>query len=154
MIETMVTLKISSAILEMIPTLQEIVYKHLDRRSKLKRELADQLASHLSSLSRLFKKSATLLRGRDQNQIGQTCWQLHTEVEQLETKVMSKILSKRASNKFSKLGHEVADVEAMAAELLSKPSVNLDPHIATLKSVSGMFRGLANDAKRKGTKKG
>ena len=155
MVEIIEALKISSAVVKMVPTLQDVIYKHLDRRSKRKRELADQLASHLSSVSWLFKRSATLLKQRDKrNQIGGVCGQLHAEVDQLDAKVMSKILSKKAATRFLEQGHEAAGVELVAAELLQHKSVNLAPYIASLESISGMFRGLASDAKRKGTRGG
>ncbi len=155
MVEIIGALKISSAVVKMLPTLQDVIYKHLDRRSKMKRELADQLASHLSSVSRLFKRSATLLKKRDKrNEIGTVCGQLHAEVNQLDANVMSKILSKRAAKRFLEQGHEAADVELVGAELVQHKSVDLSPYVASLESISGMFRGLARDAKRKGTKVG
>jgi hypothetical protein len=145
-------LAIMTALLKMVSPLQDAIYKHLDRRSKRKREMADVLSEHLSSISRLFKRSATLLKQRDTgNQLGTVCAQLHTEVEILDKKVMGKLLPKRLASQFLKEGHNAAAVEQAGYQLLNSGVRDLSPYVSGLETASGMFRGLAEDAKRKGT---
>lgn len=148
-------LAIMTALLKMVSPLQDAIYKHLDRRSKAKREMADVLSAHLFSVSRLFKRSATLLKQRDTgNQLGTVCARLHTEVNLLDEKVMAKLLPKRLASQFLTEGQKAAAVEQAGYELLNSGIKDLSPYVSGLETASGLFRSLAEDAKRKGTSSG
>ena len=146
---------VAGALLKLVAPIQDAVYKHLDRRSKGKRELADVLAKHLSAIARLFSRSANLLEKRDpDNQLGTVCHKLHVEIDLLEKKVMSRVLTKPQAKRFLKEGHIAAGVELAGAELLSSGVSDLSTFVQGLRNAAAMFRSLAADAKRKGTSVG
>ncbi len=139
-------------LLKLAPTLQDVLYKHLDRRSRKKRDLADQLASHLTTITRLFRKSAKLIReGDKKGEIGRVCSQLHAEVELLGNNVMAKVIGATPTKRFLVVAHRAADVEALAAELAGKPAAEIEPYLKTLEEAVGIFRALGNEAKRRGS---
>lgn len=150
--EPLAFLSVTAALWNVVPPLQKVIYMHFDRRSKTKRELADELAAHLRALARLFKKAAKLIReGDKKGQIGDVCAQLHTEMDLLGRRVISKVLGKAPADRFLAAGHRAADAEGVAAELLGKNRRDLEPYVKTLEEAAGTFRGLGAAAARKGT---
>lgn len=146
------TLDIFAALFRVLPTLQDVVYKHLDRRTRVKRELADQLAKQLAAIGRLFKKSSTLIEAGKGREVGVVCAELHTEMELLGSGVMTRVLGKKSAQGFLRTAHRAAKIEDAAAELIPLKPAEMTPHLKVLDEAAGMFRALANEAKRRGTR--
>jgi hypothetical protein len=142
---------IFAAIVTLGASTQDLIFRYLDQRTKKRRELADTLAPHLKQIAKLYRKSATAIDNKDQVLASTVCNKLRREVRLLEENVLSKILGKSETKKYLANASFAVKVEHAARELIGQPSKIINPYLRILNETADIFRGLSNEAKRRGT---